>query len=125
MLDLLKGARVDERFHLQRGRPVATVSQSWFHKTITWSNIFLPDGAPATFVSRWIFGRALHWYRGTAKCDGTRTRMYWAGQMDDGRATRYVADSDAYVMTTTHKEMASVRFFVKPGEPTWDNMGGS
>ncbi len=125
MLDLHKGARPDERFHLQRGQPVSTVWRWFSIKRVTWSHLFLPDGTPGSWVSWWVIGNALHWYKGTVKCDGTRTRMYWAGQLDDGQGAPYVPDLSCFVMTTTEKEMRSVRFFVDPGEPTWDNMGGS
>lgn len=129
MLDLHKGARPDERFHLQLGEPVPHVSRPWWGlglvRLVTWSNLWLPDGQPGRWESWWVIGNAIHWYRGTCKCDGTRTRMYWLGQCDDGKEPPYTADPHSYVMTTTEKEMWSVRFFVDPGEPVWTNMGGS
>ena len=126
MLDLYKSARPDEHFHLQTGPPVPTVGRVWgLYKRVTWRNLFLPDGSSGSFVSWWVIGNAIHWYRGTVKCDGTRTRMYWAGQLEDWQGVPYVADLACYVMCTTKKEMRSVRLFVDPGEPTWDNMGGS
>lgn len=129
MLDLHKGARPDEKFHLQTGKPVAKVKRKWWGlglvKIVTWSNLFLPDGQPGKFQSHWLIGNALYWYEGDCKCDGTRTRMYWAGQLDDGQGTPYVPDPNKFVMTTTPKEMYSMRFFVDPGEATWDGMGGS
>jgi len=125
MLQLQKGARPDERFHLQTGPPVPHVTNLWFMKRVTWSNLFLADGTPGSFASWWIIGNAIHWYKGTVKCDATRTQMYWHEQLDDGAWPPYTPDPAKYVMTTTEKEKFSVRFFVDPGEPTWSNMGGS
>jgi len=125
MLQLTKGARPDERFHLQTGPPVPKVTNLWFMKRVTWSNLFLADGTPGVFTSWWIIGNAIHWYKGNVKCDATRTHMYWNGQLDDGVGEAYVPDPKKYVMTTTEKEKFSVRFFVDPGTPEWSNMGGS
>lgn len=125
MLDLNKGARPDERFHLQTGAPIPQVTRFLIGKRVTWNGLYLADGSPGYFVSWWLFGNGLHWYRCNAKVDGTRTRMYWAGQLDDGVVPQYIPNPIKYVVTTTKKEMASVRFFVDPGEPTWDGMGGS
>ena len=126
MLNLQKAANEDERFHLQTGPPVPHVTRFFgIAKRVHWSNLIMPDGSAGRFVSWWLFGNALHWYVGTMKCDGTRTRLYWAGQLDDGHAPRYVPDLRQYVMTTSERERRSVRFFVDPGEPTWDGMGGA
>jgi len=126
MTDLMKGARPDERFHLQTGPPVPHVWTLFgVFKRVTWSNLFLEDGTPGVFTSWWVIGNAIHWYKGNVKCDATRTFMYWKGQLDDGVAIPYAPDPKAYVMTTTSKEKFSVRFFVDPGEPVWTNMGGS
>lgn len=125
-LDLHKGARPDERFHLQKGAPVPAVSRSWLTKTVRWANIFVDDkGTPGTFVSWWILGNALHWYKGNVKCDASRTYAYWAGQLDDGQGQPYTPDPELYVMTTTEKEKLSVRFFVDPADPNWTSMGGA
>lgn len=125
MLQLTKGAKDYEKFHLQVGPPVPHVVKLWVMKRVTWSHLFLEDGTPGYFTSWWIFGNAIHWYRGTVKCDATRTHMYWNGQLDDGVSPVYTPDRTAYVMTTTSKEMLSVRFFVDPSVPTWDAMGGA
>jgi hypothetical protein len=126
MLQLTKGAKEYERFHLQTGPPVPHVKNIFgIMKRVTWSNLFLEDGTPGYFTSWWIIGNAIHWYKGTVKCDATRTHMYWNGQLDDGRFPTYLPDLKAYVMTTTSKEKFSVRFFVDPGVPEWTNMGGS
>lgn len=125
MLDLHLNARSDERFHLQTGEPRPIISGGWFKRTIRWTNLFLPDGTPGVFVSTWMFGNSVHWYSGTVKCDGTRTHMYWWGQLDDGVEPKYTPSIIQYVMTTTPKEMLSVRLFTKPGELVWSNMGGS
>ena len=125
MLDLAKGARSDEHFHLQTGPPVLKVMNLFVVKRVTWTNVFLEDGTPGYFISWWIFGNAIHWYHGNVKCDGTRTRSYWNGELDDEQAPHYTPDPTQYVMTTTEKEKVSVRLFVDPGEPAWDGMGGS
>jgi hypothetical protein len=125
MQNLYLNARPDERFHLQMGPPIPHVTRLGLVKRVTWSNLILPDGSPGHFTSWWVLGNAIHWYRGNVKCDGTRTRMYWAGQLDDGELPHYVPDLTKYVMTTTQKEKTSVRFFTKPGDPVWDNMGGA
>jgi len=113
-LDISKGARPDERFHLQTGPPVVAshVDWGWLRRT-RWSC------APGSFTSWWLFGH-LQWYHGTAKCDGTRTRMGWNGELGDPTAP------DQYVITTTPSEMHAFRWRSKgPGEPIWSNMGGS
>ena len=118
MTDLMKGARPDEHFHLQAGPPVPHVVRLLGLRRTAWSNLFLSDGTPATFISWWLW--KLQWYHGTAKCDGTRTRMAWAGQLGDPVAL------DQYVMTTTPKEMHAFRWrSAGPSDPTWDNQGGS
>lgn len=128
MLDLGKQARPDEHgyFHLQTGPPVAHVARLWvFWKRVTWTNLFLKDGTPGWWESTWLIGNAVHYYRGNAKVDATRTFMYWNGQLDDGQGMPYVPDPNKYVVTTLKSEMTSVRFFTDPSEPHWDAMGGS
>ena len=127
MLDLHKGARPDERFHLQVGEPMVVVTTEWWGRSVRWYNLILPDGSYGVWQSYWIrlFGYWVHWYQGTCKCDGTRTRMYWDGALDDGIAPFYTQSLELYVMTTTPKEMFSVRFGGVPSEPVWDNMGGA
>jgi hypothetical protein len=90
----------------------------------TWRNIFLRDGSPATFTSWWV--GHLQRYAGSAKCDATRTFLYWAGKLDDGQGAPYIPDLLCYVMTTLPKEMRAVRWrSAGPSKPTWDSMGGS
>lgn len=125
MLQLSKGAKDYERFHLQVGPPVPRVWSFLGMKHVTWSNLFLPDGSPGRFSSWWLMGNAFHWYGGNCKVDSTRTFMYWAGQLDDGQSDPYTPDLSKYVVTTTEKEKLSVRFFVDPGDPVWTNMGGA
>ena len=118
----------DHFYHLQAGEPVYLGEERKCFGLLRirrWGNLFLPDGSLGTWVSYWWLGNALYYYRGTCKCDGTRTRMYWSGQLDDGQPPPYVPDPKLYVMTTTKKEMFSVRFFIDPNEPNWDSMGGS
>ena len=116
MVDLHKGARPDERFHVQQARPVPCTIQRGPYRQTSWTNIFLPDGYTGSFVSTWIW--KLQWYRGTAKCDGTRTYMLNKGELGEPTA--------GYVMTTTPKELHAFRWRSKgPGDVRWDNMGGS
>ena len=126
MLDLGRGARPDEQgwFHLQRARPTPDLWTCGPFRKTTWRDLCLADGSPAVFVSWWI-GK-LQRYAGTAKCDGTRTRLYWAGQLDDGVGTPYVPDPTCYVMTTRPQELQAFRWRAAgPSVPTWDGMGGS
>jgi hypothetical protein len=59
---------------------------------------------------------------GTVKCDGTRTRMYWAGQLGD----KEPRSTDLFVMTTTTKELSAFCWRSNgAGKPRWDGMGGS
>ena len=128
MLDLGKGARPDEQgyFHLSPGPPMAHVKRVWVvYKKVTWSNLFLADGSPGKWESWWLIGNLIHYYRGTAKIDATRTHMYWNGQLDDGKGLPYVPDPTKYVVTTLPKEMRSFRIMTDPGEYSWQDMGGS
>lgn len=124
-LNLLKGAKDFERFHLQVGMPTFHITHFWIGRVTVWGNLTLPDGTAGSFKSWWWFGNALKWYYGTTKCDATRTSMYWNGQLDDGVEPRYVADANKYVMTSTFKERFSVRFFGTPDPASWQTMGGS
>lgn len=113
-LDLLRGARADERFHVQDGPPVVVSHFDWgiLRRTV-WHS------APGRFTSWWLVGH-LQWYHGTAKCDGTRTRMAWDGQLGDR------LPMTRYVMTTTPAELSAFRWRTQgPGPPVWDNQGGS
>jgi hypothetical protein len=125
LLDLHKGAKEYEHFHLQEGPPVPSVRRNWLYRITRWNNLQLQDGTVGFFESWWLIGNAIHWYKGNVKCDGSRTRAYWKGELDDGVPPVYIPDPNKYVMATTEKEKFSVRFFVDPGEPTWDGMGGS
>lgn len=118
MIDLMLGAQPYERFHLQYGQPK---SSAWivgpFRRT-RWHNLVMLDGSKGTFISWWLWN--LQWYHGTVKCDGTRTKMAWAGQLGDPTL------ADQYVMTTTPKEMSAFRWRTSgPSEASWDGMGGS
>ena len=116
MLQLTKGARPDEIFHIQAEQPVPTQWSSGPFRRTTWSHLALPDWSPGTFVSYWI-GR-LQYYHGTAKCDATRTVMLNTGELGE--------PTPGYVITTTPSEMHAFRWRTKgPEEPVWTNMGGS
>jgi len=114
LLNLHLNARPDERFHLQDGPPeiISSFDWGWLRRTV-WRH------APGSFTSWWLC-RRLQWYHGTAKCDGTRTRMGWEGQLGDRTMP------NQYVITTTVSEMSAFRWRTKgPGVIVWDNQGGS
>lgn len=113
MIDLLKDARPDERFELSEMPVVKHHFDIGLIRRTSWTL------GINTFVSWWFLNH-LQWYRGSAKCDGTRTRMAWAGQLGDKLDTRLV------VVTTTPSEMSAFRIKANgPSAPTWDDMGGS
>ncbi len=118
--------RPDEEFHLQKGEPVSRTVTFAFGLGFVriWHNLSLADGRMGKFRSWWLFGQRVHWYKGNVKCDGSRTYMYWNGQLDDGMPPKYIPDPTLYVMTTTPKEKLAVRFNQTPGEVSWNNMGG-
>ncbi len=125
MLDLHKDARPDEKFHLQLGMPMSRLVRFGIGYRRVWDNLWLADGTPGRFMSWWLFGERITWYRGNVKCDGSRTYMYWNGQLDDGVEPHYTPDPEMYVMTTTEKEKLAVRFNQTPGDGAWSDMGGS
>ena len=117
--------RPDERFHLQPVKPFCMAHgwSDWLYRRVEWYNLVLPGGTVAdgtvgrfnSYVLLWF----IRWYRGTVKCDGSRTHAYQAGQLGEPY------DSEHYVMTTTPKEMLSVRLrWRKPVREVWANMGG-
>lgn len=112
--------REDERFHLQAGQPYCRTFglDDRLYRRVRWYNLSLPDGTGGKFTSYivlWFF----RWYRGTVKCDGTQTFAYWRGQLGEPY------DTEHYVMTTTPKEMFSVRLrWRKPDREVWSNQGG-
>ena len=113
-MDLYAGARPEERFHVKPTKPycVAFGLDDWLYRRVEWFHLTLPDRSPAWFTSYillWFF----RWYRGTAKADGSRTFAWQA----DG--------NQGYVITTTTKEMFSVRVrYKRPDRERFDNMGG-
>ena len=119
MIDLQKGARAADKFHLTCRAISHTVwGYPWLLQRITWHGLLLPTGKPAHFTA-WIAGWWLRGYWGTAKVDGTRTRMYWNGELGDkGNPTCFVANTWA-------EELWSVRFHKDALDLyRWDNMGG-
>ena len=114
-MNLYDNIRPDERFHTQPYKPycIAFGFDDWLYRRVAWYELTLPNGSPGGFTSYivlWFF----RWYRGTAKCDGTRTFMW----QEDGH-------TGEYVITTTPKEMFSVRLrWRKPNREVWYNMGG-
>ena len=65
----------------------------------------------------------LRWYWGTGKVDGTRTQMYWNGQLGDPGDPP--GDPKCYVVNTWAQEMWSVRFHKDSLDLyRWDNQGG-
>ena len=129
MLNLHKGARPDEKFHLQIGRPQIKNQWVWWKifRFTTWNNVYtLQDHGTKKgyWWSLWLFNR-LQIYWGNTKCDATRTHMYWNHQLDnDAHQVGW------YVMTTTPKEMKAVRWRSKgPNKNThpeqaYSDMGG-
>lgn len=115
MVDLTIGARPDERFHLDRFEPVmSTFGVDWLCRRVHW--VHATGGW--TFTS-WIVLWVFRWYHGTGKVDGTRTYAYRAGQYGQP------VDVYAFVVTTTPKEMWSVRFSThSPDRERVGNMGG-
>ena len=119
MLDLNKDARPDERFHLQTPQPTCSGwGRDWFYRSVTWQDIYLPNGKPGRFTTHVLLW-FIRWYAGTVKCDATRTYMYRSGQLGEPY-------DNQYVMTTTPKEMLSVRLRWRSPRyrEWWDNMGG-
>jgi hypothetical protein len=120
MANLYLTARPDERFHLQTAQPwcQAFGRWDWLYRGVRWYDMTRPNGSRGrfdTYIFLWFF----RWYKGTVKCDGTRTRMFRHGQL----GSPY--DQVHFVMTTTPKEMFSVRLrWRKPDRERWDNMGG-
>ena len=118
MIDLYRNARPDELFHLQAEQPVCDAfGVDWLYRVVKWTNLTLPDGGNGAFYScivLWV----IRWYKGTAKCDGSRTYQLWAGYL----GTPFPHE---YVITTTPKELFSVRLrWRRPDRERFDNMGG-
>ena len=107
-MNLYDGARLDERFHVESFQPYMTAfGWDWLYRRVHW---VMEAGYFNTYILLWF----IRWYRGTAKCDGSRT-FAW-------RADGHTAD---YVITTTPKEMFSIRLrYSKPDREVWYNMGG-
>ena len=129
MLDLMRDApraEPDEQrayFYLGTQPHLLRHEVHWYGRVTVWE-VPRRDGTVGTFTSRW-FGR-LQYYYGDAKADGTRSRWYWDGRLDDGRQPTYLPDSRMYVYTDLGKELKALRWVTAgPGEPRWDNMGGS
>ena len=129
-LNLMLGARPDERFHLQGQEPrVKWITRFGPYRKVEWTSLFEPNGLPGTFTSVTIrLGatdlngkfRCLQSYWGSVKCDATRTAMLHAGQLGGAMAQRA-----SYVMTTTPKELWAARLHQADEIPVWQNMGGS
>lgn len=105
---LHEGARPEERFHVQFTQPAPRAwGWDWACRRVDWDH--LDRGKFHSYIFLWF----IRWYRGTVKCDGTRTYAWQATHPGE------------YVMTTTPKEMASFRLsYKKPDRERWDNMGG-
>ena len=117
MIDLTKGARPDEQFHLYCLEPIMhTRGWDWLYRSVTWT---FPIGEErfTTYIFLWFF----RWYYGTMKVDGGRTLMMWAGQLGEISTNSL----NCYVMTTTPKELFSVRIrWRRPDRERPLNMGG-
>lgn len=119
MIDLMEDARPDERFHTQHTRPMCKGwGVDWLLRRVRWYGLWLPGYTAAGQFSSYIFLWVFRWYCGTVKCDGTRT-FVWQGS---GGADSHPGE---YVMTTTPRELFSVRLSLKrPDRERWNNMGG-
>jgi hypothetical protein len=123
-LDLGQGARPEDDFTLWK-RPLCmkTFGSPWFFQRVLWfacSEVEDPYklGLQPYFEASILFW-FFRWYTGTAKIDGTRTKMYWYGQLGG------VPDQSMYVVNRWSKEMFSVRIrWRKPDHMRYDNMGG-
>jgi len=126
MLDLHKDAQNFEQgfFYLQAAPELVSKATAFGFRRTVWK-MTKRDGSDGYFTSIWFFNR-IQFYSGDCKCDGTRTRMYWAGQLDDGAGFPYAPDPTQYVYTDLPKELSALRWRSNgPGETSWDNMGGS
>lgn len=131
-LDLMKGKRTDEQFYVSPipVMPMPTLMEYWWGRRVEWTGIYLPDGSRGTFISTTINTpfKKVRWYKGDCKCDATATFQYWSGELDNGDGHPYTPNKLCVVMTTTPKEMLSVRLVSK--QPpiidlmSWTNMGG-
>lgn len=118
MLNLTLNARPDERFHLQIGRPWCHIEWTWWGlRKCVWEHVRLADYSPGEWTSYWFL--FVKWYRGTAKCDGSRTQDYWQGKFGTP------VWEGCVVMTTTPKEMFSLRVGLWNRKPSWDAMGAA
>lgn len=119
-LDLHRGARSDERFHLQSVQPTCEGwGVDWCARRVTWHGLTRPDGAAGAFSSV-ILLWFLRWYWGTVKVDASRTFATRHGHYGEVPGIE-----SAYVMTTTPKELLSVRLrWHKPDREVFTNMGG-
>jgi hypothetical protein len=118
-VDLQKGARPDDHFVLWRKPLQMKVwGNPYIYQTITWY-----DAQGIQYFKVHILGWYTRWYTGNrAKIDGTRTKMFWAGQLG---GQSHVLDQDLYVMNTWSKEMSSFRFHGTPLDLyRWDNQAG-
>ena len=92
MLDLHKGARQDERFHLQHGEPRCVGDgDDRRYRSVKWYGLYLEDGSEGWFNSYVLFWR-IRWYIGNVKCDPTRTGYYRKGWLDDLVGEHYTPD---------------------------------
>lgn len=114
-LDIHRGARPDERFHLEYREPVPHwIGHRRFVRLTWWT------GMDGWFVSVVFFNR-FQMYLGTGKVDATRTFAYRMGQLGEP------SNPDWVVVTTTPSEMWAIRIRSNGVEPVpvWTNMGNS
>jgi hypothetical protein len=130
-LNLYKDAKIGEKFHLQPTQPLYV--EEYFKwgcgrvRQVKWFGLKTDKNEIGIFNS-WTLRlydiddnhfRAIQYYKGTVKCDGSRSKMLFNGQLG-GTAFEQLM----YVMTTTPSELMALRIKKIDKVPVWNNMGG-
>ena len=116
-VDLHKDARPDDQFELwYKPLKMEVYGSPYAYQQITWSSDL------GVYFTVCIAGYVTRWYSGSAKIDGTRTRMFWAGQLG---GTPEESWKDYYVVNKWAKELTSFRISTSKLDCyRWDNCGG-
>lgn len=101
----------DKYYYFHPFQPIIKAHFDWkILRRTSWSHLINRDGSEGRFVSWWVFNH-LQFYHGTTKCDGSESTD---------------AGAPPFVMTDEESEMWAFRWRTNgPGEPMWNNMGGS